>query len=82
MSKERQLKEIWWQMVMVDAEYELAERGLSMAVKEHGFSSAEAVEAVQRLDQIGARLLRLDEEYTRLLDEGTQGESNKFVNIH
>lgn len=75
MSKEKQLEELWRKMVMVDAEYELAEQGLSMAVEEHGLSSAEAVEAVQLLDQIGARLLRLDEEYTRLLEE-----TNIFVN--
>lgn len=72
---DQRLKELWREMVMVDAEYELAERGLDMAVEECGLSSAEAVEAAQRLDRIGARLLRIDEEYTRLLDK-----PNKFVN--
>lgn len=74
MTREEQIERLWRQMVMVDAEYELAERGLNMAVEECGLSSAEAVEAVQRLDRIGAQLLRIDEEYTRLLDG-----PNKFV---
>lgn len=82
MASKEKLEETWRQMVMVDAEYELAEKGLNMEVEEYGLSSAEAMEVAQRLDRIGARLLRLDEAYARLLDEGTQGGSNKFVNIH
>lgn len=67
MTSEEKLEELWREMVKLDAEYELAERGLNLAVAEHGLSSPEAVEAVRRLDQLGTRLTRLDAEYTARL---------------
>lgn len=76
MASKEKLEETWRQMVMVDAEYELAEKGVNIVVEEYGLSSAEAVEAAQRLDRIGTRLLRLDEEYAQLMDEGAQGQIN------
>ena len=76
MASKEKLEETWRQMVMVDAEYELAEKGVNMVVEEYGLSSAEAVEAAQCLDRIGTRLLRLDEEYAQLMDEGAQGQIN------
>ena len=66
MTSEETLEELWREMVKLDAEYELAERGLDLAA-EHGLSSPEAVEAAQRLDQLGMRLARLDAEYTARL---------------
>lgn len=67
MTSEEKIEELWEKMVKLDAEYELAERGLDLAVAEHGLSSPEAVEVAQRLDQLGMRLARLDAEYTARL---------------
>lgn len=67
MTSEEKLEELWREMVKLDAEYELAKRGLDLAVAEHGLSSSEAVEASQRLSSLGLRLLRIDGEYTARL---------------
>lgn len=67
MGSEEKLDELWNEMVKLDAEYELAERGLDLAVEEHGLSSPEAVEASQRLSGLELRLMRIDAEYTARL---------------
>ena len=67
MTSEEKLEELWREMVQLDAEYELVERGLDMAVEEHGLSSPQAVEAARRLDRLGTRLTCLDVEYTARL---------------
>lgn len=77
----QQLEELWRQMMMVDAEYELAEQGLNMAVEAHGFSSAEALAMVQRLDQLGNQLLKLDAEYTQLLREAKEARGEQQINL-
>lgn len=63
MTSEERIEELWREMVKLDAEYELAEQGLNMVVEERGLSSREAVEASQRLSDLGLRLLRMDAEY-------------------
>lgn len=67
MTSEETLEELWREMVKLDAEYELAERGLNLAVAEHGLSSPLAVEASQRLSALELRLMRVDAEYTARL---------------
>lgn len=67
MTSEERLDELWREMEKLDAEYELAERGLNMVVESFGMSSPEAVEAAQYLDKLGARLLKMDAEYTARL---------------